>query len=786
MSVEIIDELRQNFIDFSYEANSQRAFADARDGLKPGQRACLWEMYVKGYASNKPHVKSAKVSGGTIATWWPHGDASMYDTFVRMSQNWINNIPEVDFHGNNGNIVIGNVPASSRYTEVRLSKATEEGMFCGINKNTVPMIMNFSEDEEWPEVFPAIFPRLLVNGCQGIGVTIANFFAPMNLNEVSEAIINYAKGEAIDFDSKYYFDFPTGGIIINKDELRTIHETGTGRIIVRAKTEIKDNLIIINELPYQVFVEPWIESVKKLIADGTITGIDDIYNKTDKTKMMIEVNCSGTPEIVLNQLFALTELEKTYNPNQYALVGKTPKLLTFKDCIEIYLAHNKECIKKEYEYDLNNAKKRIEIVNGSLIALDNIDDIIKILRNASSSAEAIEELVKKYGLTETQASKSIVNMRLSSLTKMDSKALKDEKNALEQKIIDITNILSKEEKITDIVIGRLEDFVKKYSTPRKTEVIQDKKTVIKTDVDEVAFVEPEKCVVIMTEAGTIKRIPASMFKPQKKGGIGTKTQEEITSAVIRTNTVDRLMIFTDKGNMYRLLVNDIPSGTNVSKGTPIKSLTAMEVDEKPSVIYSIYRDTDAQYVLFVTKKGLVKKTKLDEYTSIRKKAGIAAIKLRPDDELADVTLVKNESIIITTNDGMAIKFDTEDITASGRLTSGVKGIGLRGNDFVVSATPIRNKEDDLAIFTSTGYAKRVKQKDINPQHRGGVGVRVFKTDVAKGSVATTQLLVDEDFVLIIGNKSSICISAKDIPVSSRIATGNIVFRGGKLVDASKV
>ena len=345
--IDICEELHKNFIDFAYEANSQRAFADARDGLKPGQRACLWEFYSKGYLSNKPHVKSAKISGGVIANWWPHGDVAIYDTFARMSQPWINNLPEVDWHGANGNIVIGNAPASARYTEARLSKVAEEGMFAGIKKNNVPMILNFSEDEEWPEVLPSIMPRLLINGCQGIGVTIANVWLPNNLKEITQTIKKYIDTKELD-TKIVYPDFPSGGIIINKNDLHLINETGKGKVIVRAKTEIKDNLILITELPYQVFVEPLLEDIKKLIEKEEITGIKDIYNKTDRKRLLIEIECKEAPAQVLKKLFTKTDLQKSFNANQYALVGKTPKLLTLKEYIDIYIEHNTSCIKKEF------------------------------------------------------------------------------------------------------------------------------------------------------------------------------------------------------------------------------------------------------------------------------------------------------------------------------------------------------------------------------------------------------------------------------------------------------
>ena len=623
MSIEICQELHQNAVDFAYEANSQRAFADARDGLKPGQRACLWEMYIKGYSSNKPHVKSAKIDGGVAASYWPHGTTAIYETFARMSQPWINNIPEVDWHGANGNQIIGSVPAADRYTEARLSKAIEDGMLQGLKKKNVPMVLNFSEDEEWPEVLPALMPRLLVNGCQGIGYTVANTWIPHNLKEIVEIVKIYIENQTIDY-ANIFPDFPTGGIIINKNEISTVYSTGKGRVVVRAKTEIKNNTIYITELPYQVYVEPLLDEIKDLIIKEEINGIKDIYNKCDKKRLLIEIECEKSPLVVLNELFQKTNLQKTYNPNHFALVSKTPKLLTLKEYLDIYIQHNSDCIKKEYEFDLNKALARKEIVEGLVKALEDIDNIINLIKQSESSSKAKEYLIKKYSFTEVQA-KAILDMKLSKLAHLEKVELNDELIGLINDIEEFNNILASQQKVLDIFIQRLEEFSKKYGKNRKTEIIQINKP--SKDEKEIQCVEPEKCVVVLTEGGCIKRIPTSSYRTQKRNGKGVKTQDDITSMVLRTNTIDSLMVFTDKGKMYRLLVNDIPVGTNASAGQSIKSLIAMDTDESPTIIYSIYRDTDAQFVLFVTKNGLVKKTSLDEYVKTKKKTGIAAISI---------------------------------------------------------------------------------------------------------------------------------------------------------------
>ena len=439
--MDIRNELRQNAVDYAYEVNVQRAFPDIRDGLKLGQRACIWEMYVRGYTSNKPHVKSAKVSGGVISNWHPHGDVAAYETFARMSMPWINNIPEVDWHGANGNQIIGNAPASSRYTETRLSKATEEGMLQGLKKNNVDMQLNFSEDEEWPVVLPAIMPRLLINGCQGIGFTISNCWLPNNLKEISKVINEYISTGALNYDN-IFPDFPTGGIILNKDEIHKIYETGKGRVVLRGKAEIDKDSILITELPYQVFVEPLIEQIKKLVESEDILYIKDILNKSDRKKLLIEIECEkNKASIVLAKLFEITDLQKTYNANQYALVSKTPQLLTLKDYIDIYVKHNIECIKREYQFDLNKVQNRMEIVLGLIKALEDIDNIISLIKKADNSKDAQNKLIEKYSFTENQA-KAIIDMRLGKLAHLEKIELNQEKEELTSQIETFNQVLS--------------------------------------------------------------------------------------------------------------------------------------------------------------------------------------------------------------------------------------------------------------------------------------------------------------------------------------------------------
>ena len=781
-TVELTQELHQNFIDFAYEANSQRAFADARDGLKPGQRACLWEMYDKGYTSSKPHVKSAKISGGVIANWWPHGDVAIYDTFARMSQPWINNIPEVDWHGANGSQIISGEAAAARYTEARLAKVTEEGMFVGIKKHNVPMIKNFSEDAEWPEVLPAVLPRLMINGCQGIGVTIANVWLPHNLKELYTAICEFLETNTIEY-TKLYPDFPSGGIIINQKDVHTIYETGKGKIILRAKTEIKNNSIFITEFPYQVYVEPWMDSVKKLIADGTIDGIEDIYNRSSqKNGILVEVECSNNPGVILNQLFNTTDLQKSYNANQYALVGKTPILLNFKEYLKIYIEHNLSCIKKEAEFDLKKAKVRAEIVEGLIKALATIDEIIALIKSSESAAAARIALQSKYQFTENQA-KAIVDMKLGRLAHLEGIELQNELDDLISTIENCNNIIANKDSLqVNIFRERLESLVKKYSKPRKTKVMQIELDPKKKEIEEVV---PEDVVVVVSKTGDVKRIPKHLFKSQNRAGKGVKTIDDVILDTISTNTIDTLMVFTNKGKLYRVLVDKIPVGTNASRGTNITSLCNFEPNENICAVSSLYRDTNAEYVLFFTKNGLIKKTKLDEYKDTKKSTGIQAIKFKEDDELVNVTFVKDEEVLVITKNGYSIHFDTKSITPVGRIASGVRAIKLDEDDEVIIGTPIGNREY-LAIFTEKGLGKMTSIQDYPIQLRGGKGIYTYKPSLATGDIVAAIMLKTEDQVLLIGKPNSICISAKEIPVGNRIMVGNVMIQNSKIIGATKL
>ena len=780
MPNDIVKELGTNFIEYAVAVNTDRAIPDAKSGLKPVAKRILYDAYASGFSNAKPYVKCALMVGDTMGRFHPHGDSSIYGALVRLAQDWTMRYPLIDFHGSIGNRD-GDGPASMRYTEARLAKLTEDGMLRGMKKGVVDTVPNYSETETEPITLPSLFPNLLCNPNTGIGVAMACNWAPHNLNEVAQAINDYMDGKEPMLPGP---DFPTGGIIINQKDIPTIMRTGRGSVKIRGKYHIEDNDIVFTEIPYGVVTENLLESIGTLCDNGEIQGINDIRNESNRKKgFRLVFECAKDANIskIVMLLFQKTDLQSSFSYNQVALIDKTPTELNLKDCCKIYVDHNKECIRRETEFDIQKTKDRLNIVEGLLKALANIDDIIALIKASESSAKAREALIKKYGFNEEQA-KAIIDMRLGKLAGLERIEIENEKAELLDTINALNAILND---LASELKKRLAEIVKKYGDARRTELTQVEEVKNKEE-KEVALIPPEKCVIVMTENGSLKRIPSTSFRSQRKGGKGVKTQDDITSAVIRTNTVDNLMIFTNKGKMYRLLVNNIPEGTNTSKGTPARALIEMEADENVETIYSIYRETDAKYVLFVTKNGLVKKTNLSEYINTKKSKGIGAISIKDGDSLAAVTLINEEPLIIVSKNGNVIKFNSNEIAITSRMTSGVKGINLAAEDEVIAALPLRHSEDQLALFTTKGYGKKITQSDLTFQKRNGKGLSCYKCNAVNGNLSTAQLISDEDTVLIIGNKNSVCLSAKEIPQYGRPAAGDIVLKNNHILSVSKI
>ena len=779
MALDVTKELSQNFIEYAAAVNTDRSIPDAKSGLKPVARRIIFGAFDTGRTSNKPYVKNARIVGDVMGSLHPHGDSSIYGALVRLSQGWIMRYPLIDFHGNQGSIN-GDGPAAMRYTEGRLAKLAEEGLLAGLKKKCVDYVPTYDDSDEEPITLPAVFPNLLCNPNSGIGVAMACNWACHNLREVEAAIIDYMDGKEPMLPGP---DFPTGGIIINKNDIPNIMKTGRGSVKIRARYEVKKNTIIFTEIPYGTTVEALLAEIGE-VCEAENIGVTDVKDQTDTrgVKIVLECDKNANPEIIVQKLFAKTNLQSSFAYNQVALVDKVPTEMNLKDCCAVYVKHNIECIVREAQFDLEKATDRLHIVEGLLKALEDIDNIVALIRKSASAADAKVALIEKYKFSEAQA-KAILDMKLAKLANLEKVELQNEKAELEKTIKDLTALIGNEELQKTELKSRLAAIVKKYGDDRRTELAQIE---ITKEEKEIAFVEPEKCVVVMSKGGLIKRIPTASFRTQKRNGKGVKTQDDINSAVIRTNTIDSLMVFTDQGKMYRILVDNIPVGTNVSKGISLHQLIEMQDNENPSIIYSIYRDTDAKFVLFVTKNGLVKKTSLEEYIKTKKKTGIAAISLKEGDSLASVSLVKDEDIVLLTAGGMGIRFNTSDVAATSRATSGVKGITLKENDYVVAAMPVRHSEDQIAVFAKGGLGKKFPMNELPVQKRAGKGLICYKPTENTGNVTAGALLSDEDSILLIGDKSSICIAATEVPVLSRVSIGNQLIKNGTIYSVSKV
>lgn len=767
---DLTKELSINFIEYAAACNSDRAIPNATDGLKPVAKRILYGAFTGGRTSNKPHVKCAKIVGDVMGSYHPHGDSSIYGALVRLAQDWVMRYPLIDFHGNVGNQA-GDGPAAPRYTEARLSKLTEEGMLQGLKKNNVDFIPNYDETTEEPVELPSVFPNLLCNPNSGIGVAMACSWAPHNLGEVAAAINQYLSGEEPILPGP---DFPTGGIIINQKEIPAIMRTGHGSVKVRGKFEIDKQKIIFTEIPYGTSVEGLMTEIGEVSDAKEIEGIDNIRDESNKKGVRIVIECDKgiNPASIVNKLFAKTNLQSSFSYNQVALVDKVPTELNLKDCIKIYVDHNIDCITRETKFDLDKAIDRLEIVNGLLRALEDIDNIIALIKSSENATAAKENLIKKYQFTENQA-KAILAMRLSSLAKLEKVELEQEAKELENKIKDLKDILANENRQKDILKSRLADLVKKYGDARRTELTHIE---VKPEDKIIEEVTPEDCVVILFQTGDIKRVPKNSFKVQRKNGKGVKTKDDVIMSTISTNTIDNLLLFTKKGKMFKIIVDEVPVGTNASKGAHVGTLINMDQDDEVIAITSLARSNTAKYVVFFTKRGLMKKTLLDEYTKVKRSTGIAAIKINDGDSIANVEFINEEDILVITKNGMSIHFESKNVNPIGRVAAGVKTIKLDENDEVVVGLPIHSDNDTVAIFSTKGYGKKTSIKEFTVQGRGGKGLVIYKPSAVYGQIAGVTIISDNDTILLTGQPSSICIAATDLPLLTRTSFGNIMVK----------
>ena len=762
-------ELGQNFIEYAVAVNSDRAIPDATSGLKPVARRIIYGAYASGKTSNKPHVKCAKIVGEVMGTYHPHGDSSIYGALVRLAQPWELRYPLIDFHGNMGNVG-GDGPASSRYTEARLAKISEDGLLQGIKKNNVEFQPTYDEADEEPITLPAIFPNLLCNPNTGIGVAMACNWASHNLVEVADAIYTYLDGGEPMLPGP---DFPTGGLVINKDDIPNIMRTGHGSVKIRAKYNVEKNNLVFYEIPYGVATEALMNEIGELSDKKEIEGIEHIRDESNKKGMRIVVECEKgmNPDAIAKQLFAKSSLQTSFSYNQVALVNKTPTELNLKQCIEIYVEHNMRCIQREAQFDLDKAKDRLHIVEGLLRALEDIDNIIALIKKSASAAAAKDALIATYKFSDAQA-RAIVDMKLGKLAGLEKIELQQEADELKSEVERLNILFLNENAQQAELRARLGALVKKYGDARRTELAQIELPKAEKEIEQVVA---EDCIVIATQNGEIKRVPANTYKPQNRNGKGVKTADGAILDIISTNTVDTLMFFTDKGKMYRLLVDKVPVGTNVTKGSRIAALVNIEADEKVVAMTSLYRKSQAEFVIFITKNGLFKKTRLEEYMNTKRSTGIAAINLKEGDSLANVTFANDENFILITKQGMSIHFETKDIAPIGRVTAGVKSIKLNEGDEVLTGLPIKHKTDYVATFSVTGTARKTALDEFPVQGRNGKGLKV-----GSGELAGAALVSDDDNILIIGAPNTICIAATDIPLLGRTTQGNIMIKNSTI------
>lgn len=790
ISQDMIKEMEQSFLDYSTSVITGRALPDARDGLKPVHRRILYALAELNLVPTKPYKKSARIVGDVIGKYHPHGDVSVYEAMVRMAQDWSLRYPLVEGQGNFGS-VDGDGAAAMRYTEARMSKITLE-MLRDLKKDVVDFQPNFSEDLEEPMVLPSRIPNLLLNGTSGIAVGMACSFAPHNINEVIDGIIATINNRDITVEElhKEYIkapDFPTGGTIINQHELLNGYKTGKGRVRIRGKYNVEKigrrECLVFYEIPYGVKKEKLIEDIAKLCEDKSIEGITDIRDTSNKHGMRIEIEVKKdiNPDVIANHLFRLSALEDTYSLNHTAIVNKSPKVLNLKELIEVYIDHQVEVITRRTQFDLRKIDARLHIIEGLLKALEDIDNVIALIKASNNVQVAIEGLMKKYSLSEIQA-KAIVEMKLRKLTGLEKVELEQENKELVEEANHLKSILGSTEVLNSVLIDELNEIKSNYGDARKTDVTN---IIVKADEKDIQYVQPEEVVVVMTKAGNVKKIPAKSFKVQNRNGKGVKNQDDIILDVIRTNTIDTLMVFTALGKMYRLVVDQVPTGTNSSRGVAIHTLVKMEEHDKAIAITSLKRKTDAEFVVSVSEQGMIKKTKLEEYMKA-KKSGIAAVGLREGDSIANIVFIKDEQLILVSEKGMSIRFKTDNIGSVGRTAIGVRGMKIAEGDRVVAALPINKDTDELAIFSQYGMAKRTPLKEYPIQGRDGKGTITYKPNDTTGVVVSAALVEDKDNVLVVGDQTSICISAKDIPSLGKASLGNIMIKGNNVMSVTKI
>ena len=780
--VDLKETMENSYIQYAMSVIASRALPDVRDGLKPVQRRILYSMIELNNGPDKPHRKCARIVGDTMGKYHPHGDSSIYGALVNMAQEWSTRYPLVDGHGNFGS-VDGDGAAAMRYTEARLSKISME-MLADINKNTVDFMPNFDETEREPKVLPSRYPNLLVNGTTGIAVGMATNIPPHNLRETINAVAKIIDNTVIeDRDTEIEEvleivkgpDFPTGAEILGTFGINEAYRTGRGKIKVRAVSNIETmangkSRIIVTELPYMVNKAKLIEKIAELVKDKKVDGITDLRDESDRfgMRIVIELRRDVNANVILNQLYKHTQLQDTFGVIMLALVDNEPKVLNLLDMLKYYLKHQEDVVRRRTEYELNKAEERAHIVEGLLIALDNIDEVIQIVRSSKTTQEAKERLMERFGLSEAQ-SQAIVDMRIRALTGMEREKLEAEFEELQKRIAEYKAILADRKKLLMVIRGEITEIAAKYGDDRRTAIGFD------DDISMEDMIPVEDVVITMTNLGYIKRMTIDNFRSQNRGGKGIKgmqtIEEDYIEDLFMSTTHQYIMFFTNMGRAYRLKAYEIPEAGRTARGVAIVNLLQLQPGEKVTAVIPIKEYSDGNYLFFATKNGIVKKTPILEYANIRK-TGIVAITLRDNDELIEVKITDNDrDIFLVTKHGQCIRFSEKDVRQTGRSAMGVIGMNLDDGDEIIGMQ-MDSQGEALLIASENGMGKRTLISEFTTQHRGGKGVRCYKITEKTGNVIGAKIVNDDREILLITNQGIIIRTPVDnISVLGRNTSG---------------
>lgn len=781
--VNIGKQMRDSFLSYAMSVIVSRALPDVRDGLKPVHRRILYAMNELGITSDKAYKKSARIVGEVIGKYHPHGDSAVYDTMVRLAQDFSCRYELVDGHGNFGS-VDGDPAAAMRYTEARMSKISME-MVRDIRKDTIDFQPNYDDTEEEPVVLPSRFPNLLVNGASGIAVGMATNIPPHQLGEVIDAVLELSKNQEITAEELMQIipgpDFPTGGLILGREGIRRAYRTGRGSIIVRAKVEIEENAngkqtIIVTELPYQVNKAKLIERIAELVRDKKIEGITDLRDESDREgmRMVIEVRRDTNANVLLNNLYKHTGLQTSFGINMLALVDGKPRVLTLKECLQYYLAHQETVIRRRTAFELKKAEARAHILEGLRVALDHLDEVISLIRNSKTTDIARQGLMDNFSLTEIQA-QAILDMRLQRLTGLEREKIEQEYAELVKKIAELKAILADEQKVLHIIRKELREVKEKYNDIRRTEI-----TVGDDLIEDEDLIEREDIVITVSHNGYVKRMPVNTYRSQNRGGRGVQgmgtNEDDFVEHLFQTNTHHHVLFFTNKGRVYQLKGYQIPEFGRTAKGIPIINLIQIEKDEYITAFFPVEAFGDDHFLVFLTKNGITKRSPLSDFSNIRK-GGLFAITVRDEDELIAVRLTDGErDLIVGTKKGMAIRYHETDVRAMGRTAAGVKAITLDEGDEVVGMG-IADEQLDVLIVTENGFGKRTAISEYRPQTRGGKGLKTCNITEKNGElVALRTVEENEDLMIMTANGVIIRMPVSGISKLGRNTMGVTLIR----------